>query len=57
MMGGGDEKDGMSQEGMVSQVIVHPDYYQYSGETVIGQTDVALIKVFSVDTFHYCFSQ
>ena len=57
VMGGGDEKDGMSQEGMVSQVIVHPDYYQYSGETVIGQTDVALIKVFSVDTFHYFFSQ
>ena len=25
-------------------MIVHPDYYQYSGETVIGQTDVALIK-------------
>ena len=29
------------------QVIVHPDYYQYSGETVIGQTDVALIKTAS----------
>ena len=28
-------------------MIVHPDYYQYSGETVIGQTDVALIKTAS----------
>ena len=42
--GGGDEKNGFTNNGMVSKVIIHPDYYQYSGETVIGQTDVALIK-------------
>ena len=42
--GGGDENNGVTTKGMVSKVIIHPDYYQYSGETVIGQTDVALNK-------------
>ena len=37
----------------VSVLVIHPDYYQYTGDTVVGHTDVALIKttedVFQVD--------
>ena len=37
----------------VSVLVIHPDYFQYTGDTVVGHTDVALIKttedVFQVD--------
>jgi len=28
----------------VEKLVIHPDYYQYTGDTVVGHTDVALIK-------------
>ena len=28
----------------VSVLVIHPDYYQFTGDTVVGHTDVALIK-------------
>ena len=34
----------------VETLVIHPDYYQYTGDTVVGHTDVALLKV-SEDIF------
>ena len=29
----------------IEKLVIHPDYYQYTGDTVVGHTDVALIRV------------
>ena len=28
----------------LAELVIHPDYFQYTGDTVVGHTDVALIK-------------
>ena len=28
----------------VEKLVIHPDYYQFTGDTVVGHTDVALVK-------------
>jgi len=29
----------------VEKLVIHPDYYQYTGDTVVGDTDVALLRL------------
>lgn len=37
------QKDKKTMKG-VEKLVIHPDYYQFTGDTVVGHTDVALIK-------------
>ena len=38
----------------IQKLVIHPDYYQFTGDTVVGHTDVALIRtaedIFSLNT-------
>ena len=29
----------------IEKLVIHPDYYQFTGDTVVGHTDVALLRV------------